>query len=156
MGRFHDAVRVGPGGARSPQGQNQCSRDCRVLHRWRFSAVVSVLLLLFGESSVASVCGRDAGGLGRVRLRQGSVYRRQATEKCVANGGRRWVGGCCGVRHCPPDWMTCMKPSKIWIEQCEAAREIEHEFGTQRALAYLIGEKFLNFLDAAETDTDFR
>ena len=49
-----------------------------------------------------------------------------------------------------------MNPSKIWIEQCEAAREIEHEFGTQRALAYLIGEKFLNFLDAAETDTDFR
>jgi hypothetical protein len=49
-----------------------------------------------------------------------------------------------------------MEPSKIWIEQCEAARQIEAEFGTQRALAYLIGEKFLNFLDAAETDTDFR
>lgn len=49
-----------------------------------------------------------------------------------------------------------MKPSTIRIEQCEAAREIEHEFGTQRALVYLIGEKFLNFLDAAETDTDFR
>jgi hypothetical protein len=51
---------------------------------------------------------------------------------------------------------TDMNPSKIWIEQCEAARQTEAQFGTQQALAYLIGEKFLNFLDAAETDTDFR
>ena len=42
-----------------------------------------------------------------------------------------------------------MKPHKIWIEQCEAARGIEAEFGTQKALAYLIGEKFINFLEAA-------
>ena len=45
---------------------------------------------------------------------------------------------------------------KIWIEQCEAAEQIEDEFGTQKALDYLIGEKFLNFLEAAETDADFR
>ena len=45
---------------------------------------------------------------------------------------------------------------KIWIEQCEAARGIEDEFGTQKALEYLVGEKFLNFLEAAETDADFR
>ncbi len=45
---------------------------------------------------------------------------------------------------------------KIWIEQCEAARGIEDEFGTQRALAYLVGEKFINFLEAAEKDADFR
>ena len=45
---------------------------------------------------------------------------------------------------------------KIWIEQCEAARGIEDEFGTQKALDYLIGEKFLDFLEAAETHTDFR
>jgi hypothetical protein len=49
-----------------------------------------------------------------------------------------------------------MKPCEIWIEQCEAARQIEAEFGTQNALDYLIGEKFLNFLLAAETDADFR
>jgi hypothetical protein len=49
-----------------------------------------------------------------------------------------------------------MKPCEIWIEQCEAARRIEAEFGTQNALDYLIGEKFLNFLQAAETDADFR
>ena len=49
-----------------------------------------------------------------------------------------------------------MKPCEIWIEQCEAARQIEAEFGTQNALDYLIGEKFLNFLQAAEDDADFR
>ena len=42
------------------------------------------------------------------------------------------------------------KCHKIWIEQCEAAEEIEGEFGTQQALDYLVGEKFLNFLEAAE------
>lgn len=47
-------------------------------------------------------------------------------------------------------------PHKIWIEQCEAARGTEDEFGTQSALAYLIDEKFINFLEAADFDTDFR
>lgn len=45
---------------------------------------------------------------------------------------------------------------RIWIEQCEAARGIEDEFGTQRALAYFVSEKFMNYLDAAERDADFR
>ncbi len=45
---------------------------------------------------------------------------------------------------------------KIWIEQCEAAEQIEGEFELQKALEYLIGEKFLNFLEAAETDSTFR
>jgi hypothetical protein len=49
-----------------------------------------------------------------------------------------------------------MKLHKTWIEQCEAARGIEDEFGTDKALAYLIGEKFINFLEAAEDDADFR
>jgi hypothetical protein len=49
-----------------------------------------------------------------------------------------------------------MQPHKIWIEQFEAAENIEDEFGTQKALDYLVGEKFLNFLEAAETDADFR
>jgi hypothetical protein len=48
------------------------------------------------------------------------------------------------------------EPHKVWIEQCEAAEGIEEEFGTQKALEYLVGEKFLNFLEAAEIDTDFR
>ena len=45
---------------------------------------------------------------------------------------------------------------KIWIEQCEAAQGIEDEFGTQKALDYLVGEKFLNFLEASESDTSFQ
>jgi hypothetical protein len=49
-----------------------------------------------------------------------------------------------------------MNPCKIWIEQCDAARRIEDEFGTPNALAYLVGEKFLNFLEAAESHADFR
>jgi hypothetical protein len=49
-----------------------------------------------------------------------------------------------------------MELCKIWIEQCEATRGIEDEFGTDRALSYLIGEKFLNYLEAAERDADFR
>ena len=49
-----------------------------------------------------------------------------------------------------------MELHKIWIEQCEAAQGIEDEFGTQKALDHLVGEKFLNFLEAAETNADFR
>jgi hypothetical protein len=49
-----------------------------------------------------------------------------------------------------------MKPSQIYIKHCKAAREIEAEFGTQKALAYLIGEKFINYLEAAEEDAEFR
>jgi hypothetical protein len=49
-----------------------------------------------------------------------------------------------------------MNFSKIWIEQCEASRAIEEEYGTQQALEYLVGEKFLNFLEAAENEPSFR
>jgi len=49
-----------------------------------------------------------------------------------------------------------MKSHEIWIEQCEVARAIESEFGTKKALSYLIGEKFINFLEAADDNLDFR
>ncbi len=45
---------------------------------------------------------------------------------------------------------------KIWIEQCDAARGIEVEFGTVDAIKYLVGEKFLSFLDTAEKNAAFR
>lgn len=45
---------------------------------------------------------------------------------------------------------------EIWIEQCQAARGIEDEFGTDSALAYLVGEKFINFIEAAEDNAAFR
>jgi hypothetical protein len=45
---------------------------------------------------------------------------------------------------------------KIWVEQCEAARGIENECGTVPAMKYLVGEKFMNYLDVAEKNADFR
>jgi hypothetical protein len=47
-------------------------------------------------------------------------------------------------------------PHKIWIEQCQAARCVEDEFGTPKALDYLIGEKFMNFLEAADDHPEWR
>ncbi|MEW6743383.1 MAG: hypothetical protein AB1486_11555 [Planctomycetota bacterium] len=44
---------------------------------------------------------------------------------------------------------------KIWIEQCEAARGIKEEFGTPKALGYLIGEKLVNFVRASDTHPKF-
>jgi hypothetical protein len=52
--------------------------------------------------------------------------------------------------------MTEMKPHEIWREQCDAARRIEDDFGVPNALAYLVGEKFLNFLEVAESNPEFR
>ena len=48
------------------------------------------------------------------------------------------------------------EPHRIWIEQCEAVEGIDDDFGPQNAIGYLVGEKFLNFLEAAETNADFR
>jgi hypothetical protein len=44
---------------------------------------------------------------------------------------------------------------KIWIDQCEATEGIRDEYGLQRALAYLIGEKLFNFVHAAEQVPEF-
>lgn len=49
-----------------------------------------------------------------------------------------------------------MNLSKIWKEQCEAARGIEDDFGTINALKYLVGEKFLGYLQTAEKNVEFR
>ena len=49
-----------------------------------------------------------------------------------------------------------MDLSKIWIEQCDAARNIEDEFGTPQALEYLVGDKFIDFLEAADDHASFR
>ncbi|MEQ1828728.1 MAG: hypothetical protein ABL921_22385 [Pirellula sp.] len=45
---------------------------------------------------------------------------------------------------------------KIWVDQCEATRDIEFEFGVEKAIAYLVGEKFLRYIEAAETNREFR
>ena len=49
-----------------------------------------------------------------------------------------------------------MDARKIWTEQCEAARGIEAEFGVPNALEYLVGEKFINFLEASDDHPDLR
>ena len=44
---------------------------------------------------------------------------------------------------------------KIWIDQCTATEDIRDHFGPHNALDYLIGEKLLSFLRAAEQDPLF-
>lgn len=44
---------------------------------------------------------------------------------------------------------------KIWQEQCEATRAIRERFGVEDALDYLVGEKLLNFAEAADRDPHF-
>jgi hypothetical protein len=44
---------------------------------------------------------------------------------------------------------------RIWVDQCEAARDLREAFGIEKALGYLIGEKLLNFLRAAKDDAAF-
>lgn len=45
---------------------------------------------------------------------------------------------------------------KIWIEQCEAARRIKDEYGTEKAPGYLIGEKPSCFVREAGTRPEFQ
>lgn len=40
-----------------------------------------------------------------------------------------------------------MKLHKMWIEQCEATPAMEAGFGIERALACLVDEQFINFLE---------
>jgi hypothetical protein len=44
---------------------------------------------------------------------------------------------------------------KIWIEQCEATEGIRDQYGLQRTLDYLIGEKLFSFVAAAEQSPEF-
>ena len=44
---------------------------------------------------------------------------------------------------------------KIWIEQCEATEGIRERFGKDDAIRYLIGEKFLNFLEESDRRPEF-
>jgi hypothetical protein len=49
-----------------------------------------------------------------------------------------------------------MNSKNLWIEQCQAARAIEDEFGVPKALEYLVGEKFINFLEMADSSPELR
>ena len=47
-------------------------------------------------------------------------------------------------------------PAEMVADWCEAARGVDDRFGTEKAMGYLIGEKFLNFLEEAETNREWR
>jgi hypothetical protein len=47
-------------------------------------------------------------------------------------------------------------PEQVIDDWCQAARNVEGAFGDEKAMGYLIGEKFLNFLEVAETNREWR
>lgn len=49
-----------------------------------------------------------------------------------------------------------MDPTKIIKSQADAAKDILLDHGPEKAMGYLIGEKFLNFLEVAESDGQWR
>ena len=48
-----------------------------------------------------------------------------------------------------------MEFHRKWIAQYEAAKRIKQSFGTTSALEYLVGEKLLDFAEAARCRVDF-
>jgi hypothetical protein len=57
-----------------------------------------------------------------------------------------------------PDKLRCPMSLNAppWREQCDAARSIKEEFGCEKALGYLLGEKFLSYLRATDRDPTLR
>jgi hypothetical protein len=51
--------------------------------------------------------------------------------------------------------MSAGKHQEIWIEQCEAARTIKVRYGLKAAFDYAVGEKLMNFADAADEHPAF-
>lgn len=47
------------------------------------------------------------------------------------------------------------KLHELWIEQCEAAGAIKERYGLKAAFDYLVGEKLLNFTEAASEHRAF-
>ena len=45
--------------------------------------------------------------------------------------------------------MPQSKAHQVWIDQCEAAQTIRARLGLKAAFEYLVGEKLLNFAEAA-------
>ena len=48
-----------------------------------------------------------------------------------------------------------MDSHRIWEEQCEATEGIRERFGKDDAIRYLIGEKFLNYLEESDQRPEF-
>lgn len=43
-----------------------------------------------------------------------------------------------------------MNDQPVWKNQCDAARSLREQFGSETALGYLVGEKFRGFLRASQ------
>ena len=51
--------------------------------------------------------------------------------------------------------MSTRKFHEMWIEQCDATDDIKLRYGVKAGFDYLVGEKLLNFIDAATTYPEF-
>ncbi len=51
--------------------------------------------------------------------------------------------------------MTGIRWHEIWKDQCDAAESIRFQFGVESAFDYVVGEKLLNFAEAAEEHPEF-
>ena len=51
--------------------------------------------------------------------------------------------------------MTGIRWHEIWKDQCDAAGSIRVQFGVESAFDYVVGEKLLNFAEAAEEHPEF-
>lgn len=51
--------------------------------------------------------------------------------------------------------MSTHRPQDIWIEQCDAAKNISAKFGLKASFDYLVGEKLMNFAESASNHPDF-
>ena len=51
--------------------------------------------------------------------------------------------------------MTECRWHEIWMEQCEAAEAIKVRYGVESAYDYVVGEKLLNFAEAAAEHPEF-
>ena len=51
--------------------------------------------------------------------------------------------------------MTGIRWHEIWRDQCDAAEAIRLQFGVESAFDYVVGEKLLNFAEAAEEHPEF-
>src|SRR5262245_42104263 len=96
--------------------------------------------------------------MGRVVTKRSERRNQTATGRTRA-GAQGRIGSHRQKRPCKqPNRRSMMPtdPTEIIKSQADAARGILEDFGPEKAMGYLIGEKFLNFLEVAETDRQWR
>src|SRR3954468_12406441 len=132
------------------------------------------------RQSAPELCRRGSvAGISRAERRAVRLSRRNYREADPGGGARRnsrcrRAGGTEAVRpmrRCAPRWccsttagaeaigggrvVSTRKSHEIWIEQCDAAEEIEFRYGLKAAFDYLVTEKLLNFASAAADHREF-